>query len=212
MTKEAKIIVFFTLLVFVGIGALIAFTSSDPQSPGDPTVLVRDDSHMTGKKDAQVTLVEFGDFQCPACAAAFPIIEKLKLDYKDNPNFNFVYRHFPLTMHQHAPLAAQAAEAAGKQGKFWEMYSTLFSKQNAWALASNAEPLFVQYATDLNLDINKFKDDLTSDAVEDFVRDDTRDGNAVGVSSTPTFFINGERAVGVPNYEGLKAKIDVLLQ
>lgn len=200
------------LVMGVVVGA-VAFliVMSNPQSEvivTDNTKLIRDNRYGTGSVTAKVTLVEFGDYQCPACAAANPTVIEIIKAYKDNPNFNFVHRNFPLAQHGNAMIAAEAAEAAGAQGKFWEMHDLLYEKQRDWQGSDKPLDIFAGYAGQLGLDVNKFRQEVESDKYEDLIRTDARDGNSVGVSSTPTFYLNGKQSVGVPLLEGLKQKID----
>src|SRR5438552_3274427 len=120
-------------IVIIGGGILLmlrsgSFSASPTNQPlADPGKLVRDNSHMTSKLNAKVTVVEFGDYQCPACGYAYPILKQVLEDqYKDNPDVNFVFRNFPLPQHANAPAAAEAAEAAGAQGKYWFMHDLLY--------------------------------------------------------------------------------------
>ncbi len=181
-------------------------TPDKPTPPADQKLLVKNDSQKMISPDAKVTLVEFGDFQCPACGASHPIVKQLMGDYKGQ--VNFVFRHFPLPMHKNAMKAANAAEAAGAQKKFFEMHDLLFENQTEWAEDNNPEKLFEKYAQELKLDIDKFNEDVKSKKYEDKVKADQADGNAVGVNSTPTFFINGTMQAGGLPYDQFKAKIE----
>lgn len=153
-----------------------------------PPVSERD--HAAGPDDAPVTLVEYGDYECPYCGMASPIVKTAQSTLGNQ--LRFVFRHFPLgEIHTHARLAAQAAEAAGTQGRFWEMHGTLFEHQDA------LEPEdLVGYAKSIGLDIEQFTRDLEAGTFEKRVRDDFRSGARSGVNGTPTFFINGERYNG----------------
>ena len=163
----------------------------------------------TGKELA--TLVEYGDFQCPACAAYEPVVQQLRKDYGDK--LAFVYRQYPLySIHPHALAAAYASEAAGLQGKFWDMHDMLFAKQDEWAKANNAMALFENYATELKLDMEKFKTDAQSPAVQGAASYDYAEGEKLGVNSTPTFYLNGEKLQSPGSVEGFKALIDAALK
>ena len=147
---------------------------------------------VKGRREADVVLIEYGDFQCPACAVYFPLVAQLHQEFGDK--IAFVYRHFPLSqIHAQAELAARATEAAGKQGKFWEMHDRIFENQANWAGQSSAGEMFLQYALALELDPDKFKSDLETEEVRERVRSDFQDGIKYGVNSTPTFFLNGKR-------------------
>lgn len=159
-------------------------------SDGGLTPPVAERDHAAGPHDAPVTLVEYGDYECPYCGMAFPIVKSAQRALENQ--LRLVYRHFPLgEIHTHARLAAQAAEAAGGQGRFWEMHETLFEHQDAL----EAEDL-VGYARSLGLDTERFAGDLEAGTYEKRVRDDFRSGVRSGVNGTPTFFINGERYNG----------------
>lgn len=161
--------------------------------------------------DVTVVMTEYSDFQCPACAYFFPIVEKLKQHYGDQLEVN--YRHFPLNMHQYAMLAARAAEAARNQGKFEEMHDMLFKNQRSWAGSGNPQPMFINYAKKLGLDITQFKSDLNSAETQRAVIEQKKAGEERGVNSTPTFYINGEEIVSLPrNYEQFKALLDIYMK
>ena len=162
----------------------------------DSAVLVKEDSHILGGESAPVTLVEFSDFECPACGASAPAVKKLLATYPDQ--IQLVYRHFPLdSIHKYARLAAYAGEAAGLQGKFWEMHDILFAQQAQWSKADDAEAIFVSYAQELELDVEKFSQDMDSQEVKDRVDQGVTDGNLAKVQATPTFFINGQKVTGI---------------
>ena len=165
-----------------------------------PPVSERD--HVAGSADAPVTLVEYGDFECPHCGHAFPIVEALREHFKDR--LRFVFRNFPLNeMHPHAELAAEAAEAAGAQGRFWEMHSTLFTHQ------SRLEPENVlHYAKQIGLNVDKFTEALKTRAFQARVREDFLSGARSGVNGTPTFFINGARYDDMPEFAAMARAIE----
>jgi protein-disulfide isomerase len=143
--------------------------------------------HIQGLADAAVTLVEYGDYECPHCGRAYPIVKDIQ--HRMGHRLRFVYRNFPLReSHPHAQQAAEAAEAAGAQGKFWEMHDRLFERQ----FALDGEYL-IEYAGDLGLDVARFRKELGSGVYESRVREDFRSGVTSGVNGTPTFFINGVR-------------------
>ena len=162
--------------------------------------------HIRGKPEAPVTLEEFGDFECPPCGRLSEPINKLEQDY--HSRLRIIFHHFPFATHQHAREAALAAEAAGLQGRFWEMHDVLYREQSTWSKAADARPLFNAYAGMLGLKIDRFKKDMESDEVEKRVNADQQEGAAVGVTVTPTIFINN-RALPPPslNEAGLRAAI-----
>jgi len=151
---------------------------------------VSETDHRSGPDDAPVTLVEYGDFECPACGAAYPNVEIVR--QKMGARLRFVFRHFPLTqMHPHAMRAAEAAEAAGAQGKFWQMHDWIYEHQETIA----PEDL-VAAAAHLRLDVKRFEADLGAHRNEKTIRDHFMSGVRSGVNGTPTFFINGVRHDG----------------
>ncbi|MEA2511940.1 MAG: hypothetical protein QOJ59_1427 [Thermomicrobiales bacterium] len=148
---------------------------------------VTTDDHILGPATAAVTLAEYGDYECPYCGMAHPIVKEVMRRMGDE--LRFVFRHFPLTqIHPHAERAAEAAEAAGAQGKFWEMHDTLFEHQDALG-----DVHLVGYAEMLGLDVDRFVVDLANGRYAGRVREDFRSGIWSGVNGTPTFFINGRR-------------------
>jgi protein-disulfide isomerase len=154
------------------------------------TVPVGADDHLAGALDAPALLVEYGDYECPYCGAAYPIVKKLQRELGDR--LTLVFRNFPLTeAHPHAERAAEAAEAAGAQGKFWEMHDLLFERQDALASSDLAD-----YARHLRLDDARVARELAEGTWRPRVRADFRGGVRSGVNGTPTFFINGERFDG----------------
>ena len=154
------------------------------------TVEVGEDDHVQGPADAPVTLVEYGDFECPHCADAHEIVREAQA--RLGGRFRFVFRHFPLTqVHPHAAAAAEAAEAAAAQGKFWEMHDTLFENQE-----NLSDSALLGYAADIGLDEEQFADDLENETYREKIEADFLSGAESGVNGTPTFFINGVRYDG----------------
>lgn len=161
--------------------------------------LVTASDWVEGNKDSEVTLIEYGDFQCPACGAYYPYIKKLVAE--EGSKFKFIFRNFPLSQHIHAREAAYAAGAAGSQGKFWEMYALIFENQNVWSSVPSAEGIFENYAKQIGLNFEQFKKDRDSSAVKDKVDSDQRGGFGIGVNSTPTFYLNNQK-IQPTNYQG----------
>jgi protein-disulfide isomerase len=148
--------------------------------------------NVFGLKTSKVILIEYGDFQCPGCGTAHPRIKALTETYKDK--VAFVFRNFPLTTrHPNARAAAGAVEAAGLQGKYWEMHNLMFETQSAWENLTGTErsDIFVSYAKDLGLDTTKFTTDMASEDVGQKISFDQSIGNKIGVNSTPTFYLAG---------------------
>ena len=146
--------------------------------------------HIQGAASAPVTLVEYGDYQCPYCGMAYPIVKSIQRALGNK--LRFAFRNFPLsTSHEYAEQAAESAEAAGAQGKFWEMHDTLYEHQDE--LGTNA---LMSYARNLGLDVDRFAHELKDGTYEPRVREDFRSGVRSGVNGTPTFFVNGTRYDG----------------
>jgi len=156
----------------------------------DDTRLVRPDSATLGVAGAPVTIVEFLDPECESCRAAFPFVKQLLEEYDER--VRLVVRYFPL--HNNSVLAATATEAAGAQGMYWEMQEMLFSRQSEWGEQQTPQTgLFVSYATELGLNIEQFTADLQNPDYLAKIERDRADGQALGVTGTPTFFINGRQ-------------------
>jgi len=151
------------------------------------TVPVSGRDHIQGNVQAPLTLLEYGDFECPYCGAAYPNVKQVQK--RLGGQLRFVFRHFPLAqVHPHAEHAAEAAEAAGAQGMFWEMHDALYEHQDALD-----DLHLVQYAVDLSLDVARFELDMAAHTYAGRVREDFMSGVRGGVNGTPTFFINGQR-------------------
>lgn len=148
-------------------------------------------SPVRGDPDAPITIVEFSDFQCPFCARALPTLEELEREH--GSKLKIVFKHFPLSIHENAPLASRAALAAGEQGKFWDYHDMLLRSQTAWADKSEAQArkIFLDYAKSFELDLKKFEQALDSEKNAKIVTDDFALGASLGVQGTPAFFVNG---------------------
>lgn len=198
MNKRAIIIV---LAIIVAVVGFLLLTDPKDGGAGTPS------EHKTGAGTTGVTLVEYGDFQCPACGQFFPIVQQVKAHYGDQITFQF--RNFPLeSIHKNARAAARAAEAASKQNKFWEMHDMLYETQTQWQDTSNPVSLFEGFAEKLGLDKSKFSEDYKSSEVSGTISADLQAGKNLGVSSTPTFFLNGQKLD--PNPQGLDAFLAVI--
>lgn len=168
---------------------------------------VNESDWINGNPEAPLTLIEYGDFQCPACAAYALSTKKLAEELSED--IRFIYRHFPLvSIHKNAIPSAKAAEAAGEQGKFWEMHDILYEKQSEWEEERNPKNKFVSYALEIGLDEEKFKQDLEDKSLEEKINNDLFSGNRLKVDSTPTFFLNGERIRPPGDYEGFRSIIE----
>jgi protein-disulfide isomerase len=169
---------------------------------GQLTVPVGENDHIQGPASASITLVEYGDYECPYCGAAYPIVKELQRRLGDR--MRFVFRNFPITTaHPHAEHAAEAAEAASAQGKFWEMHDELYEHQQA-LLDGDLEA----YAEAVGLDVERWVRDMEGQAYAERVRSDFMSGVRSGVNGTPTFFINGRRHNGAYDLETLLAAIE----
>jgi protein-disulfide isomerase len=193
------------ILFFLGIGFGISKLSAPVESNSLLASGISLDDNFKGNSESSVVLVEYSDFQCPACGAYYPLLKALVEEF--GSEMQFVYRHFPLPQHQHAELAGRAAEAAGQQGKFWEMHDLIFENQTSWANLRNTEEVFTQYAVQLGLDMEKFKTDLDSKELKEKVRRDYSSGLSSGVNSTPTFFLNGVKLQNPRSYEEFRNAI-----
>jgi len=215
------------VIALVGFGFYLASKSTDtisnPQPPatsdsikGDK-VYIRDYSHMTGDKNvAKVTLIEFGDFECPVCGTTYPVINDIVTKYKADSNFNYVFRNFPLPQHTNAPISASAAEAAASQGKYFEMIGQLYTNQDEWSGSVDPVSSFTKYAQNLGLDVNKFTSDTTSYKYYNNVQQDLADGNALGLNATPTFYLldasgNATQFVGAGDVGKMSSQIDTMM-
>jgi protein-disulfide isomerase len=165
-------------------------TASVPAIPpkvGEPGA---EPAHAQGSAKAAVTLEEFGDFQCPPCGVLHPILKTMQQEF--GADLRVVFREFPLVpTHQFAMAAARAAEAAGLQGRFWDMHDLLYDNQKSWSNAFDVRPIFEGYATKIGLDLEKFKRDLSSETVTQRITQDGTRGHSMGVQGTPTVFLNG---------------------
>ena len=184
-----------------------------PQDAGSGKVSVSaDDDPVLGNKDAPVTVIEFSDFECPFCGRAFTdAVTGMKKDYVETGKVKFVYRDFPLSFHPQATPAAEAAECADEQGKFWEFHDTLFQNQG-----SLSDAFYKQTAADLGLDTAKFNSCVESRKYRAEVQQDLAAGSAAGVSGTPTFYIGNDKdgyteLVGAQPYAVLRQAIEAAL-
>lgn len=167
---------------------------------------VLDDDWIKGNPKASHTLVEYSDFECSACRAYYNSVNRLVVDLGDD--IRVVFRHFPLdSVHKNARIAGQAAEAAGMQGKFWEMHDELYMKQPIWTKSENPKNEFISYAKEMGLDVPKFEDDIESRLAERAIDKDYDLGIRSFVDSTPTFYFDGEPLSVSPDYESFRAFI-----
>lgn len=197
LSGDAKFIigvVFVTVAIVVG-GVMFM---SRPEPTFSRSELIAEDTLVKGKKDTPTYLVEFSDFQCPACLAYKPTVDTILKTYGDKLLFG--YRHFPLSQHPYGEKAAIAAEAANEQGKFWEMYDYLFSHQ-----ATLSDETVLAGAKEIGLDIPKFQQALTADKHKSKVTSDASAGKRLGVDATPTFYLNGKKLISASPADLTKA-------
>jgi protein-disulfide isomerase len=187
-----------SLALIFGVAAIFSNSAQQSQQAFPAEQVVGADPHSITTGDSpEVTIVEFSDFQCPACKSVEPAIEQLIASYEseDTADIEFVYRHFPLSnIHAHAQLAAQASEVAAEEGKFWEYKDLLFENQSEWDAAGSrgeALDLFITYMEELEIDTTDITTRIESQAIKDRVLDDVSAGRQLGVQGTPTFFVNG---------------------
>ena len=208
------IIIVVVALATFGSGTML-YHAKRPQVkniPESQSVTAKSDAsaHIRGNPDAPVTLEEFGDFQCPPCGSFAAFLEELRKEY--DSRLRIIFRNFPLPAHKHAHEAAHAAEAAGLQGKFWEMYDTLYRQQSIWSDASDARGLFESFAGVIGLDVDQFKKDMDSDKVRQKIDSDRALADSLGIKVTPTLFINNRPVEPQQkNPEGVRAAINAAL-
>lgn len=208
--KEIGIWVGIIAVLIGGLWLMVSAVNNSP-SPSAPVEMtnlppVSKDDFIKGlesaSNSAKVTLIEYGDFQCPACGAYFPLVKQISEEF--NKDLRLVHRFFPLTnVHKNAMIAAQTAYAAGLQGKFWEMHDKLYENQNSWSDTSPRET-FINYAKDLKLDLDKFKKDLDADSTKQFINQSVNSAISISVNSTPTFFVNKMKIKNPANYAEFK--------
>lgn len=198
MKRLLPFVIIAAVLVVALIGGWILLRSPKTVDPGttptsDSEPPGAQPPHIRGNPNAKVTLEEFGDFQCPTCGAFYPEVKKMEEEYGDR--LKVIFREFPLVPpHQHALEAAQAAEAAGLQGpdKFWQMHDKLYENQKAWSDVKDVMPAFIDYAKQIGLDTDRFSRDFSGEEVSRRIFQDGKRGHALGVSGTPSFFVNGK--------------------
>jgi protein-disulfide isomerase len=191
MSKQFLGILAAIIIVFIGVFSLTGKKSEAPSGSSNKASLSQ---HIEGNGSTGVTLVEYGDYQCPYCEQYYPTVKQIQAEFNDQIKFQF--RNFPLTsLHPNAFAAARAAEAAALQNKFWEMHDTLYEPTNwqVWTNAKDPTPYFNQFATQLGLNTDQFKKDFGSIGVNNTVNADMAEGNKLGITGTPTFFLDGKK-------------------
>ncbi len=207
-----KRILTYSLLGLAGVGFiwLVAYELGGPSAEPQKHLEIQADDWIKGNKDAKVTLVEYLDFECEACGAYYPVVKRLEAEL--GGQVRFVTRFFPLPGHKNSMTAASAAEAAGRQGKFWQMHDMLFENQKTWAEKSAADPkLFVDLAKNIGLDMARYQKDVNDSSLRDRIERDKRSGEALAVQGTPSFFLNGQKLTNPRTYEDFKTLISAEL-
>jgi protein-disulfide isomerase len=214
-STQKRVLFWFLFIVVIGLIVWVAWgvfaaKNSATATANTPVVKlmtpVTSSDHTLGTSTAPVTLVEYADFECPACQAYAPIITQLLKD--EGSKVYFVYRYFPLPQHPNAVPAAKAAEAAGLQGQFWAMHDMLFADNAQWENLSDPTSVFVGYAKTLGLNTTKFTTDMASPTVAATINADLAQANANGLTYTPTLFVNGVRIDNPQIYAAFKALVD----
>lgn len=186
-------------VVCIGILAALVITNQKTETTfnGDASKIITEgpiSDRYYGNDEQKVVLIEYGDFQCPACATMFPVVKSLKEEYADS--LTFIFRHLPLTnIHPNALATATAAEAAGQQGKFFDMHDKLYQNQSAWTNAGVGErgAVLEQYAQEIGLNLDQYRQDVASPDVSAKINRDQATATNFGLSSTPSFILNGQK-------------------
>jgi protein-disulfide isomerase len=178
-----------TALVVLAVVLLYFFTGAAATEESKAAPVSSSDITF-GPQDAEVTVIEYSDFQCPFCAEYAGWMTQLREKYGDR--VQFVFRNYPLAKHEWATFAAQVAYAASRQDRFWEMHDLLYQRQDEWSASSDPRPLFDSYAESLGLDMDQFHADADAQAATDFIKQQAAEGKASGVSHTPWFVVDGE--------------------
>lgn len=201
--KNPWVIILVLAVVLIGGSVWYSSTVSEKNNEG-----VELKPHIKGNPEATVELVEYSDLECPACAAFQPYLEEILSQHANE--IKFEYRHFPLPIHQQSLIAAQAAEAAAEQDAFYPFVELMFKNQATWSKALNPSVKFVEYATELGLDVDKFKRQMNAPIIKDKVKSDRAAAVAKGLTGTPTFFLNGEK-MSFSTYDDFKKQVEEAL-
>jgi protein-disulfide isomerase len=220
--SESLIIFLSGLILGTAIGISLSNLGLIPSVRRAPVESLRDTSaatpgaqpaHMRGDLNARVTLEEFADFQCPPCRSLYPELKMIEAEY--GARLRVIFRHFPLeSIHRNAVAASMASEAAAVQGRFWEMHDRLYETQAEWSEAGDAEArqLFIRYARDLGLDVERFARDINGADARERIRLDQQRGESIDIPGTPTLFINGHQVPSASmTPEGIRGIINAAL-
>ncbi len=208
MSKQFLGVLAAIIIVFIGIFALTS-NGNKSKSSSSSSSNSSLSQHVIGSGTSGVTVVEYGDFECPYCQQYSSTVKLVRAEFADKIKFQF--RNFPLVnIHRNAFAASRAAEAASSQGKFWEMHDALYETNNwqTWTTATDPTPFFKQYAQQLGLNTTQFSADFASSKVNDTINADMAEGNKLGISGTPTFFINGKKTEIANNPQAFEKAIN----
>lgn len=203
-------------LVAIVVGIIVAVVMTQPE-PADPATVINNESAVAdpkkGGENATVVVSEYSDFQCPACQSAFPVVQKLVQEYGDK--IEFVYNDYPLSQHEYAMQAAISAQCAFEQDAFFPYHDILFERQRSWAQSSSeteAKEAFRLYAEEVSLNMDDYATCIEKDEIVASIEEDMEEGDDLGVTGTPSFFVNGKKVDTNGGYEaGLRAAIDSAL-
>jgi protein-disulfide isomerase len=208
MQKYRPFLIIALVLGIAVVGGILLFKSGRTQLFASPAVPASTQPQATIPAQVVVTLEEFGDYQCPPCGQLHPSLKQLKQEL--NPNLNFIFRNLPLTtIHKNSLAAAQAAEAARMQNRFWEMHDLLYENQDLWGNDINPRTIFLKWATELGLDLTRFTSEMDSKQVKLRIEADEEAAAELGINGTPTVLVNGRQLrPELTNAEGIRAAIE----
>ncbi len=221
--KNKTFIIFGLITLLIFIGGIFLFSKGGntnvstkivnaslliPQNAVETSGFVNGE-YLPASSSSTVTLVEFGDYECPACGMYSPLVKQLLTEFAGK--ITYVFRNYPLTQHKNAPITSYAVEAAGLQGKYWQMQEKIYATQADWSNLSDPKDLLIGYAKDFGLDTVEFASDLSSQTIKDKVKSDTNDGNTIGITETPTFYLNGQKIKLEGSYDQLKSLVQTAL-
>lgn len=210
MKTETKVLTLILVFSAIMLFAAVFFLSRStiPQKTADSNQ-VYDINYTKGQKigseSAKLKLVEFSDFQCPACRAAEPFVKKIRDEKSDQ--VQVIYRHFPLAQHAHAREAANFAEYAATEGKFWQLHDRLFETQSAWEKLPDVTEYFIEIGKEFGLDGQKIKDSIQKSVYNQKINEDISEGSLINVNATPTFYLNGKK-LNIENFSEINNLID----
>lgn len=215
MNGDSKFFIGVAIAAVLVIGGIVFFSAKSKTVNPTPVTNANIDSargHIRGDANAPITVVEFGDLECPACGAAEPFVRQMLAKHSD-VKLSFI--NFPLPIHPNAVPAARAAEAADKQGKYYQMHDMLYDKQNDWVGLGDPSHAFQTYAGQIGLNVTQFVKDYNSDPVKAKIQSDLDYANSLGTNQTPTFYVNGTQVLGVQtlaNWDSLIATAESALK